>query len=70
MDSRQDPFIADALPRAPLFAPKDLPGLEIDTAISCLSITSHPSLDAIYPAIVCFSRMSLTKPDTPHILVT
>ena len=44
-------FIADALSRAPLFQPKDLPGLEIDTAITCLSMTSSTSLDIIYSAI-------------------
>ena len=31
-------LIADALSRAPLFAAKDLPALEIDTAITCLSM--------------------------------
>ena len=30
-------YIADALSRAPLFAPEELPELEIDTAISCLA---------------------------------
>ena len=44
-------LIADALFQAPLFAPKDLPGLEIDTAISCLSQTSQPSIRVIYNAI-------------------
>ena len=44
-------LIADTLSRAPLFAPKDLPGLEIDTAISCLSLTSSSSLDIIYSTI-------------------
>ena len=33
------------------FRPKILPGLEIDTAISCLSATSSSSLDIIYSAI-------------------
>ena len=37
-------LIADALSRAPLFSAEDLPGLEIDTAISCLSQTSQPSI--------------------------
>ena len=37
--------------RAPLFSPQDLPGLEIDTAITCLSATSSSSLDIIYSAI-------------------
>ena len=44
-------LIADALSRAPLFAPEDLPGLEIDTAISCLSQTSQPSIRLIYDAV-------------------
>ena len=44
-------LIADALSRAPLFAAEDLPGLEIDTAISCLSQTSQPSMDVIYNAV-------------------
>ena len=44
-------LIADALSRAPLFAPEDLPGLEIDTAISCLSQTSQPSIHVIYNTI-------------------
>ena len=44
-------LIADALSRAPLFAPEDLPGLEIDTAILCLSQTSQPSIHVIYNAI-------------------
>ena len=44
-------LIADALSRAPLFSPQDLPGLEIDTAITCLSATSSSSLDIIYSAI-------------------
>ena len=44
-------LIADALSRAPLFAPEDLPGLEIDTAISCLSQMSQPSIRLIYDAV-------------------
>ena len=44
-------FIADALSRAPLFAPEELPDLEIDTAISCLAMTSQPSLNVVYAAI-------------------
>ena len=44
-------LIADALSRAPLFTAEDLPGLEIDTAISCLSQTSQPSIRLIYNAI-------------------
>ena len=38
-------------PRAPLFAPKELPGLEIATAISYLSQTSQPAIRVIYDAI-------------------
>ena len=44
-------YIADALSRAPLFAPEELPGLEIDTTVSCLASTSHPSLNLVYAAI-------------------
>ena len=44
-------LIADALSRAPLFAPEVQPGLEIDMAISYLSQTSHPSINVIYDAI-------------------
>ena len=44
-------LIADALSRAPLFAPEDMPGLEIDTAISCLSQTSQPVIRLIYDAV-------------------
>ena len=44
-------LIADALSRAPLFAPEEHPGLEIDTAITCLSQTSHPSIRLIYEAV-------------------
>ena len=44
-------LIADALSRAPLFDAKELPGLEIDTAITCLSATSSASLDIIYSSI-------------------
>ena len=40
-------LIADALSRAPLFAPEEHSGLEIDTAISCLTKTSHPTMDLI-----------------------
>ena len=56
-------LIADALSRAPLLAPKDLPGLEIDS-FTCLSVTSHPSLDAIYAAIDDDYRLLLT--DVPN----
>ena len=44
-------LIADALSRAPLFSAEEMPGLEIDTAISCLSQTSQPSIDIIYNAV-------------------
>ena len=44
-------LIADALSRAPLFSAEDLPGLEIDTAISCLSQTSQPFIRLVYNAI-------------------
>ena len=44
-------LIADALSRAPLFAPEEHPSLEIDTAISCLMQTSHPTMDLIYKSI-------------------
>ena len=44
-------LIADALSRAPLFSPEEMPGLEIDTAISCLSQTSQPLIDIIYNAV-------------------
>ena len=53
-------LIADALSRAPLFAAKDLPGLEIDTAITCLSATSSASLDIIYSSIDEDYRLLLT----------
>ena len=44
-------LIADALSRAPLFSPQDQSNLEVDTAITCLMATSHPSMDVIYCAI-------------------
>ena len=44
-------LIADALSRAPLFAPEEHSGLEIDTAISCLTQTSHPTMDLIFKSI-------------------
>ena len=44
-------LIADALSHAPLFAPEELPGLNIDTAISCLSQTSQPAIRLIYGAV-------------------
>ena len=45
------PASADALSRAPLLAPEKHPGLDIDTAISCLLQTSHPTIDMIYNSI-------------------
>ena len=44
-------FIADALSRAPLFLPQEQPDLEIDTAITCLAATSHPSMSVISHAV-------------------
>ena len=44
-------LIADALSHAPLFAPEEQPGLDIDTAISCLTQTSHPSIRLIYDSV-------------------
>ena len=44
-------LIADALSRTTLFAPEEHSGLEIDTAISCLLQTSHPTMDLIYNSI-------------------
>ena len=41
-------LIADALSRAPLFVPEELPGLKINTAISCLFQTSQPAIRVIY----------------------
>ena len=44
-------FISDALSRAPLFSPQEQPDLEIDTAITCLAATSHPSMSVISCAV-------------------
>ena len=44
-------LIVDALSRASLFAPEELPGLDINTAISCLSQTSQPVICVIYNAV-------------------
>ena len=44
-------LIADALSRAPLFAPEEHSSLEIATAISCLAQTSHPAMDLIFNSI-------------------
>ena len=43
-------LIADPLSRASLFA-SELSGLEINTAISCLSQTSQPAIRVIYDAV-------------------
>ena len=40
-------LIADALPCAPLFMPEDHTNLEIDTALSCLTMTQDPSIKVI-----------------------
>ena len=40
-------LIADALSQAPLFKPGDHPDLEVDTAISCLTMTKDPSINII-----------------------
>ena len=44
-------FITDALSRAPLFSPQEQPDLKIDTAITCLAATSHPSMCVISRAV-------------------
>ena len=44
-------LIADALSRTSLFAPEEHPGLEIDTTNSCLTQTSHPTINLIYNLI-------------------
>ena len=44
-------LIADALSRALLFSPQEQSDLEVDTAITCLATTSHPSLDVVYSAV-------------------
>ena len=53
-------LIADALSRAPLFAPEEHSGLEINTAISCLAQTSHPMMDLIYNSVDDDYRLLLT----------
>ena len=40
-------LIADALSRAPLFQPEEHPDLEVDTALSCLTMTKDPSIHII-----------------------
>ena len=40
-------LIADALSRAPLFTPEEHPDLEVDTALSCLTMTKDPSIHII-----------------------
>ena len=54
-------LIADALSRAPLFTAQDLPGLEIDTAITCLSATSSSSLEVVYSSIDEDYRLLLSQ---------
>ena len=44
-------YIAGALSRAPLFAPQEQLDLKIDTAITCLAATSHPSMAIISRAV-------------------
>ena len=67
-------LLADALSRAPLFTPKDLPGFEM--ILSSCAYLSYPillSTPFTQPSTlttVSFSRMSLTTLDTPHILIT
>ena len=40
-------LIADVLSRAPLFKPEEHPDLEVDTALSCLTMTKDPSIHII-----------------------
>ena len=40
-------LIADALSCAPLFKPEEHPDLEVDTAVSCLTMTKDPSISII-----------------------
>ena len=40
-------LIADALSLAPLFRPEEHPDLEVDTALSCLTMTKDPSISII-----------------------
>ena len=44
-------LIADALSRAPLFAPEEVEDIAIDTARVCLAKTAHNQLDIIFDAI-------------------
>ena len=39
--------MADALSPAPLFKPEEHPDLEVDTALSCLTMTKDPSIGII-----------------------
>ena len=59
-------LIADALSRAPLFAPEEHSRLEIDTAISCLTQTSHPTMDLIFKSIDADYCLLLT--DVQHFI--
>jgi|GEM_PF-2645699 len=40
-------FIADALSRAPVFAPEEEPDMQVDTALSCMIMTKDPALESI-----------------------
>ena len=44
-------LIADALSRAPLFAPEEVEDIAIDTARVCLAKMAHNQLDVIFDAI-------------------
>ena len=43
-------YIADALSRAPVFSPEE-EDLQIDTALSCLTVTKDPALEVLYSHI-------------------
>ena len=45
------PYRVSAPRPNPLRNPEELPGLDIDTAISCLSQTSHPTICLIYDSV-------------------
>ena len=44
-------YIADALSRAPLFSPAEMPNFDIDTAITCMSHMQDPALNIILDSI-------------------
>ena len=52
-------YCRHSLSWVPLFSPQEQPGLEVDTAITCLSHTSHPSIDLIYNSIYNDYRLFL-----------